>query len=122
MKGAGTDESKLIAILGSRTRQEINAIDLAYRAKFGKPLADKMVSETSGNFGTVLVNIVQTPDLTDAQYLHKSMAGMGTNETMLNEIMATRDGAELEKIKVRPTCSVSRCVVASRTPLPFLFI
>jgi hypothetical protein len=29
-----------------------------------------------------------------------SIAGLGTNEKLLNEIMATRDGAEMEKIKV----------------------
>jgi len=103
MKGMGTDESKLVAILGSRSRQEIHQIDLAYRNKFGKPLADVVSSETSGHFHDVLVNIIQTPDVTDAHYLHKSMSGIGTTESILNELMATRDGAEIEKIKMTYT-------------------
>jgi len=103
MAGMGTDESKLVAVLGSRSRQEIHLIDLAYRNKYGKPLADVVSTETSGHFHDVLVNIIQTPDLTDAKYLHNCMAGVGTNEKILNEIMATRDGHEIEKIKVTYT-------------------
>jgi len=99
MAGWGTDESKLVSILGTRNRAELHQIDLAYRAKFGKHLIDKIKSETSGHFETVLVNIIQPPELTDANYLYKSMKGMGTNEKLLSEIMATRDGAEMEKIK-----------------------
>lgn len=100
MKGLGTDEDRLIAILGNRTRQELQLIDNAYRAKYGKLLVDKIRSETSGNFQRVLVNIVQPPEMTDASYLYESMKGVGTDEVILNEIMGTRDGAEFEKIKM----------------------
>jgi hypothetical protein len=100
MKGSGTDEQRLIAIIGNRNRQELYQIDMVYRQKYGKPLADHLADETSGHFRDVLVNVVQTPDLTDAILLHKSMTGLGTSETVVNEIMATRDGEEIDRIKM----------------------
>jgi len=94
-----TDDSGLIAILGSRSRKELELIDLAFRAKYGFLLADKIKKDTSGHFERVLVDIIQTPALTDATYLHDSMAGLGTDEKILDEILATRDGHELDAIK-----------------------
>lgn len=100
MKGAGTDEARLISIIGNRSRQELYQIDMVYRQKFGRPLADHVADETSGHFRDVLVNVVQTPDLTDAILLHKSMSGLGTSETIVNEVLGTRDGEELDRVKM----------------------
>jgi hypothetical protein len=96
----GCDEGKLVEIIGSRTRSEIQEIDMAFRAKYGHILADKIKSETSGHFGRALLNISQTPDVTDAIYLHESVEGLGTNEKVLSEIVGTRDGEEINRIKM----------------------
>lgn len=100
MHGMGTDEKALIGIIGSRSRADLHQIDQAYRVQFGNPLAHRIAGDTSGNFKQSLVNVVQTPDLTDAMYLHQSMAGAGTDESLLNEIMATRTAEEMEAIKM----------------------
>jgi len=100
MKGIGTDEKTIIDIIGHRTRSELAQIDTAFRAKFGRLLVDKVKSEFSGKVERVLVNVVQPPAVTDAIYLHDAMSGAGTNETILNEILATRTGEEIHAIKL----------------------
>lgn len=103
MKGMGTDEKQLIAVIGSRTRHELHEIDMVYRTKYGKPLAYRIGEDTSGHFKRALMDVVQTPEVTDATYLYHSMAGAGTDEGALSEIMATRSAEEMDKIKMAHT-------------------
>jgi hypothetical protein len=100
MQGVGTDEKAIIGVLSQRTRAEMHDVDIAYRSKYGRMLVDKIKSEFSGKLERILTNVVQPPALTDAIYLHDSMAGAGTDETVLFEILATRTGEEMEKIKL----------------------
>jgi len=100
MKGFGTDEHALIAILGRCQRFELHQIDLAFRMKYGKLLTDRIREECSGNFQKMLCNVIQPPELTDAMYLHDALAGSGTDEIVVNEILGTRDGPEMELIKM----------------------
>jgi len=100
MQGLGTDEKAIIGVLAARTRVEMAEIDIAYRAKYGRLLVDKIKSEFSGKLETIMVNVIQPPATTDATYLHNSVSGAGTDETVLFEVLATRTGEEIEKIKL----------------------
>lgn len=51
MKGLGTDEAALIAILGKRSPRQMEQIRQAFKASYGHDLAHQLISETSGNFG-----------------------------------------------------------------------
>jgi len=97
------DDAALIALIGERSRSELHEIDQAYRLKYGKPLADKLKSETSGHYERVLVNVVQPPPVTDAIYLHDALSEMFTEDSVLDEILTTRDGADIEQIKLAYT-------------------
>ncbi|XP_022089504.1 annexin A11-like [Acanthaster planci] len=58
MKGAGTDEKHLIRIIVSRCEVDLAHIKVAYAASHGKPLADAIRGETSGDFRKVLLALV----------------------------------------------------------------
>uniref|UniRef100_A0A3Q3BJR1 Annexin n=1 Tax=Kryptolebias marmoratus TaxID=37003 RepID=A0A3Q3BJR1_KRYMA len=59
MEGAGTDEHALIEILVSRSNEQIQAMNAAYRDAYKKTLEDAVQSETSGHFCRILVSLVQ---------------------------------------------------------------
>ncbi|XP_034037387.1 annexin A6 isoform X1 [Thalassophryne amazonica] len=59
MEGAGTDEHSLIEILVTRSNEEINAMNAAYKSTYKKTLEDDIQSETSGHFCRILVSLVQ---------------------------------------------------------------
>nr|XP_020665607.1 annexin A6 isoform X1 [Pogona vitticeps] len=57
MEGAGTDESVLIEILATRTNQEIQAINEAYKEAYHTTLEDALSSDTSGHFKRILISL-----------------------------------------------------------------
>ncbi|KAL8212086.1 UNVERIFIED_CONTAM: Annexin A6 [Gekko kuhli] len=57
MEGAGTDESILTEILATRTNQEIQAINAAYKEAYHKSLEDALSSDTSGHFKRILISL-----------------------------------------------------------------
>lgn len=99
MKGMGTDEKAVIDVIGVRTSAELKQIALDYKTQFGRDLIDDLKSETSGNFREVILGRLQSPDEFDAHCLRDAIAGAGTDEKVLVEILATRTNAEIKAIK-----------------------
>lgn len=62
-------------------------------------MKDDIESETSGNFKNLLVALVTDRAVFEAQWLNKAMKGLGTNEAVLIEILATRSNEDIYKIK-----------------------
>ena len=72
-----------------------------YEKTFNRDLIKDLKSELSGNFeDAVLALFVPHIDY-DVDQLHKAMKGLGTNEDTLIEIIASRDEARLNKIKLK---------------------
>lgn len=124
----GTDEATLIEILGHRTQDQRLQIVKKYKAMFNKvrqvttqavklsydlvfakitilssfllqDLKDDLVSDTSGNFRSTLKALVIDRAEYEASCLYKAMKGLGTDESVLIEILATRSNAEISRIK-----------------------
>jgi len=99
MKGVGTDEKVLIKIICNRSRQQLQAVEAAFKAKYHKDLKKEIKSETSGWFKKVLVYRFKTPFDLKRRGLLKAVKGAGTNERRLIDILAFTPNAELQAIK-----------------------
>ncbi|XP_055390275.1 annexin B11 isoform X1 [Condylostylus longicornis] len=99
MKGFGTDEDALIAIICHRTNEQRQEIQRQYKTHFGKDLIEDIQSETSGNFEKLLVGLL-TP-IVDfyCNELCDAMKGIGTDEDVLIEILCTLSNSEIHTIK-----------------------
>uniref|UniRef100_A0A674NDC2 Annexin n=1 Tax=Takifugu rubripes TaxID=31033 RepID=A0A674NDC2_TAKRU len=98
MKGAGTDETSITAIVAHRTIAQRQRIKEAYKQSLGKDLADDLSSELSGNFRSVVLGLLMLPPVYDAHELKNAMKGAGTEEACLIDILASRTNDEIKAI------------------------
>lgn len=99
MKGIGTDETTLIDVLCQRTWPQRQEIVMAYKSAYGKDLQRSIESETSGDFRDVLVALLKPPIFYEAEMLRNSVAGLGTNEEILIDVVCTKSNAEMFELK-----------------------
>ena len=64
-------------------------------------LIKNLKSELGGHFEDCVIALMRLPEEFDAWSLHKAMAGLGTDESVLIEILATRSNGQIEKIKAK---------------------
>ncbi|XP_070805045.1 annexin A3 [Pituophis catenifer annectens] len=97
MEGLGTDETTVIEILTGRSNAQRQLIAAEYKSYTGKELKDALKEDTSGDFGRVLVNLVTPPAEFDAEQINRTVRGVGTNETALIEIVASRTTKQIRE-------------------------
>jgi len=99
MKGVGTDETSLIDVLCKRTNNERLQIASTYKTAYGKDLLKDVKSETSGNFGLILVGLLIPRIEYEAHELKTAIVGAGTDENALIDIICTKTNAEILQLK-----------------------
>lgn len=99
MKGIGTDEEPIIAVLASHTNEQRQEIKAMFKTAYGQDLLEELKSELQGNFEDVCVALLDPPRVYDAKQLRKAMKGGGTDEATLIEILCSRPNAEIEQVK-----------------------
>jgi len=67
---------------------------------YGKDLIEELKSELRGDFENLVLALMMPPANYDAYQLHKAMAGLGTKEHVLIEIMTTRSNAQIRELKM----------------------
>jgi len=87
MKGLGTNDSVLIDIIGHRSREQRMMIVAEYRRTISRDLLKDVESETSGNYRRVLLKLLLPRDEMLAEILHEAMAGAGTNDRVLIDVV-----------------------------------
>ena len=92
-------ESEIIKIMCNRTNDQRQEIKKLYISLYGEELEKVLKKKLSGNFEDCIVALLNTPAEYDAKEIHKAIAGLGTNEDTLTEIIATRPKWKIEEIK-----------------------
>ncbi|XP_025019725.1 annexin A6 isoform X3 [Python bivittatus] len=98
MKGFGTDEDAIIEVVTQRSNDQRQEIVKAYKSHYGRDLMADLKSEVSGPLGKVILGLMMPPAFYDAKQLKKAMEGAGTDESVLIEILATRNNKEIQAI------------------------
>ncbi|KFP24381.1 Annexin A6, partial [Colius striatus] len=98
MKGLGTDEGAIIDVVTQRSNAQRQQILKAYKAHYGRDLMADLKSELSGSLAKLILGLMMTPAQYDAKQLRKAVEGAGTDESVLIEIMATRNNQEIQAI------------------------
>ncbi|KAK2596193.1 hypothetical protein QQS21_006398 [Conoideocrella luteorostrata] len=99
MKGFGTDEKALIRTLSGKDPLQVDMIRTTFDRIFKRNLIRDLKDETSGYFEKGLVQLAYGPMLADVHNLYNSMAGPGTKEVVLNDILLGRSNADMKAIK-----------------------
>ncbi len=99
MKGIGTDEDAIINILTSRPNAHRYMLKQRYTALIGRDLIKDLKDELSGKFEDVCLALLESPYELDCRCLHEAMERLGTNESTLIEIIATRPAHQLYQDK-----------------------
>ncbi|PWW78906.1 Annexin [Tuber magnatum] len=98
-KGFGTDERALISVLGYRDGPTIDAIRALYTTRVRRDLIETLEKETSGNLETALVSTALGPIESEAYFAHRAVAGPGTNESMLTEVIMGKNNQQIATLK-----------------------
>ena len=101
MKGFGTDEKALSRTLANKDPVQIDILKQRFNAQYHKDLIAYIKSEVSGFFEEGLVALCLGPLDHDCQLLRSAIAGPGTNEQILNDVLLGRSNADLRAIKLR---------------------
>lgn len=98
----GTDEKTFVKIFTERSRAHMAFVSQAYYHAYGNALDKAVKKETSGLFEYGLLTILQcseNPGKFFAKVLHKSMKGMGTNDSALIRVIVTRAEIDMQYVK-----------------------
>ncbi|KAI9815453.1 MAG: hypothetical protein M1827_002587 [Pycnora praestabilis] len=99
MKGFGTNEATLIQILTRLDPLQMALVRTTFHQRFMHSLESDIHNETSGYFREGLLAIVRGPLSQDVHNLHKALAGAGTKEVVLNDVLIGRSNADINAIK-----------------------
>ncbi|XP_063683370.1 annexin A13-like isoform X2 [Bolinopsis microptera] len=99
MKGLGTNETKIINILGNRSREQRLQIALVFKTMYGKDLLMEFKSELSANFLRLCKCLLFSIPQYLAKELKRAMKGSGTDERALVEILVGLDNRGIAEVK-----------------------
>lgn len=99
MKGFGTDEAGLIHALSHFEARLIPHLKQIFQQRHSRSLEKDIRDETSSHFRLALLSILRGPLQEDVFLLDKALKGIGTNESLLNDVVIARSNADLNAVK-----------------------
>ncbi|XP_029018887.2 annexin A3a isoform X2 [Betta splendens] len=98
VKGLGTNEKVLIEVLTQRSSAQRQQICKAYQEAYSRILVDDLKADVSGNFEKVLVALITPPAAYDCHEVTRAIKGLGTKESVLIEIFASRSNQQIKAL------------------------
>lgn len=99
MKGFGTDERAMISVLVNLDALQVAGVRQAFQARHRRDLLTDIEKETSSYFRDGLLAIARGPLEQDCVNLNKAIKGLGTKESILNDVLLSRSNADINAIK-----------------------
>ncbi|XP_034565500.1 annexin A1-like [Notolabrus celidotus] len=93
------DEDVIISVLVKRNNEQRQKIKVVYEASTGERLEEALESALRSDLEDVTMALIMTPARFDAYELREATRGLGTDEDVLTEILATRTNDEIREIK-----------------------
>ena len=92
MKGIGTNDDILIEVISFRSFSRLNKIKEKFKEKYNKDLISEVKSETSGDYRTILINLLEKerstntqPDLDNCVKIAEELYGAGEGKLGTDE-------------------------------------
>ncbi|NXX09342.1 ANXA6 protein, partial [Larus smithsonianus] len=98
MKGFGSDKEAILDLITSRSNKQRVEICQAYKSLYGKDLIADLKYELTGKFERLIVSLMRPPAYSDAKEIKDAIAGVGTDEKCLIEILASRTNQEIHDL------------------------
>ncbi|XP_065590801.1 annexin A6 isoform X2 [Cyrtonyx montezumae] len=98
MKGFGSDKDAILDLITSRSNKQRVEICQAYKSQYGKDLIADLKYELTGKFERLIVSLMRPPPYSDAKEIKDAIAGAGTDEKCLIEILASRTNQEIHDL------------------------
>jgi len=99
MKGFGTDEKKIINIVAYRSSAQLIAVQKKFTTMYGDDLTSWLERELKGKLERVVLGRFFGPRGYQAYVLRQAMAGAGTDERALIDVICTKNKIEMEMVK-----------------------
>jgi len=99
MKGFGTDEKKIINVVANRSSGQLMAVQKKFQTMYGDNLPDWLEKELKGNLEKVVLGRFFGPRAYQAYVLREAMAGVGTDERALIDVICTKNKLEMEMVR-----------------------
>jgi hypothetical protein len=101
MKGLGTDDSTLVAIMTNRSKAQLQLIQEAYLREFKKSLEKDIIGDTSGNYQRLLRDLLRPVLAYKIESIKDAVRGIGTRESILIDVITQSSNAEIAQMKAQ---------------------
>ncbi|XP_077468833.1 annexin A11-like isoform X2 [Stigmatopora argus] len=92
------DQKAIVELLGSRSNKQRLLLLIPYKTAYGKDLIKDLNKKLSNDCGNLVTAMMKSPSEFDASEIHRAIAGLGTDEVCLTEILSSRSNGELKEM------------------------
>ncbi|KAI3420141.1 hypothetical protein GPALN_003465 [Globodera pallida] len=93
------NKEQIIQVLCTISNEQRQEVAGKFKTAFGEGLSPKVKKAFSGDFEELILALLELPAVYDAQQMHKAMAGLGTKESLLIEILITHSNRQIGELK-----------------------
>ncbi|XP_060066615.1 annexin A7-like [Ylistrum balloti] len=96
MDGLGTNEDAIIHVVTTRCNSQRQELKKKFKTAYGSDLIERLKSELSGDLKECIMALFVSPDVYDAWCVRNSIYGLGTDDSVLCEIMFSRTNPQIQ--------------------------